>query len=284
MDYELKKLKMLAQGGEAVIYDIGDGKIIRVLRVAGRQQFETEKILYPLLQKNNINVPEIYDYAEIEGRSAQIMQNINGNDMLEYLEHHPFCMNKLVKKLADMHTEVLNIEADSRMNTIKDKINYFLSRSLPTDKKLADFVIKLLEELPDKSNVCHGDFHPGNILMQNGKYYIIDWSGAYIGDSLSDIAHSYLIMKLVPFMPGHRKVQHAFIRFAGSLMAKSYLKQMSELKSFDFELFSKWTVVISFLRLYYKLPLEEQGRISYMRKCYELNLQGKSAALWYKNI
>ena len=54
----------------------------------------------------------------------------------------------------------------------------------------------------DDDALCHGDFHPGNILKAGGRYYIIDWFGVYQGDILSDAAHTVMLLKNAPRVPG----------------------------------------------------------------------------------
>ncbi|HKL78935.1 MAG TPA: aminoglycoside phosphotransferase family protein, partial [Mobilitalea sp.] len=145
-----------------------------------------------------------------------------------------------------------------------------------------NFAIKLFRELPKGDNICHGDFHPGNIMMQDGMEYIIDWTGACLGSGISDIAHTYLLMTHVPVVPGQSYVQHKILTIAGSFMARSYLKEVMKLMKVDMVEFSKWTVAMSLFRVYCGLPSELEERIRYIENCYNLNQKGTDAASWYK--
>ena len=282
--YDLKSLKMIAQGGEAEIYDIGEEKILRVMRKQNVKQFEHEKKLFKTLLDNNISVPYVYEYLEIDGRSAEIMQKINGDTMLSLFKKQPLKSPSEIKRMARMHIQILDINHACGLNSIEDIINYFISKPPLIEKKLIDFVLKIFEELPHDKHLCHGDFHPGNIMLQDGKYYIIDWSGAYLSNFVSDIAHTYLLMKHIPEIPGMSKMQHSIISLTGSYGAKVYLKEVSKIKKVDLALFSKWTVVMSFLRVYYGMASEKSGRIDYLQKCYDLDNRNVDAALWYKSI
>ena len=57
-------------------------------------------------------------------------------------------------------------------------------------------LLALLETLPDGDALCHNDFHPLNVISNNGKYIIIDWDSASIGDAAGDVAHSYIVCVL----------------------------------------------------------------------------------------
>lgn len=283
-DCDLNKLKLIAQGGEADIYDAGNDKIIRVLRRQNANKHETPKKLFQLLEKYHINVPHIYEFTEIDGRPAEVMQKINGKSMLDQMQKSPLGIHKIVKKLARMQVEVSEVRLNDEVYSIRGRVDFFASQPPVMDKRLNDFSIKMFEELPCDNQLCHGDFHPGNILVQDSCFYIIDWSGAYRGSYLSDVAHTYLLLKVVPQIPGQSRMQHLILSFSGKLIARSYLKEIYKMKCFDRAAFSKWTVVMSFLRAYYGLPSERDGRINYITNCFKLYEKGVDAALWYKKI
>jgi aminoglycoside phosphotransferase (APT) family kinase protein len=47
--------------------------------------------------------------------------------------------------------------------------------------------------------ICHGDFHPQNILMENGAVTgVIDWPNALVADAAYDVATTRIILGLVP--------------------------------------------------------------------------------------
>lgn len=282
-EYDLKKLKLIARGGEAEIYDAGDGKILRVVTRPGVKLLETEKNLFPVLYSNNINVPRIYEFLETDGKPAELMQRINGNSLFGYMMSYPLKIPQTIKKMALLQSRIFDVKAD-KLKTIKDNVQYFASRPPLLDKQLIDFTLKLLAELPEENYLCHGDFHPGNILTQDNDFYVIDWSGAYKGSYLCDVANTYLLMKRVPRVPGQSSINYSVTKRAGSFIAKSYLKEISQLREFDRAAFSKWTVIMSFLRVNYGLPSERDGRIGYISKCYELNEKNADAALWFKQI
>lgn len=284
-EYNLKKdLQFITQGGEADIYSIENDKILRVIRNRKGKTFETEKHLFPVLAEHHINVPAVYEYIENEDMLAQVMQKIVGNTMLEQMQRHPQKLVQEIKKLARMHAQLLNIQSNCGLHSIKVIFNYFISMPPCLDNKLIDFASKIMKELPINNYICHGDFHPGNILVQNDTYFIIDWSGAYCSDFVSDIAHTYLLMTHVPEVPGQSQKIHEVISSFGSYMAEVYLKEILKLKEFSLSDFSKWTVVMSFLRVYYGMPSERPNRINYLKKCCELNEKKIDASMWYRYL
>jgi aminoglycoside phosphotransferase (APT) family kinase protein len=50
--------------------------------------------------------------------------------------------------------------------------------------------------MPDGDHLCHGDFHPRNVLGEASQPIVIDWPNACCGDPAADVCRSYLILKL----------------------------------------------------------------------------------------
>ena len=52
-----------------------------------------------------------------------------------------------------------------------------------------------LTELPDGDVLCHGDFHPWNILGPIDNALIVDWLDACRGSPLCDVCRTYVLMR-----------------------------------------------------------------------------------------
>ena len=52
-----------------------------------------------------------------------------------------------------------------------------------------------LARLPEAGRLCHGDFHPSNILGSPGDATLVDWLDASCGDPAADVCRSYVVMK-----------------------------------------------------------------------------------------
>jgi thiamine kinase-like enzyme len=56
-------------------------------------------------------------------------------------------------------------------------------------------IMQYLKKLPEGESLCHGDFHPENVLLSNSKDFVIDWMTATQGNSCSDVAHTDLLLR-----------------------------------------------------------------------------------------
>jgi hypothetical protein len=63
-------------------------------------------------------------------------------------------------------------------------------------RDLTDLALGRLADMPEGDRLCHGDFHPVNVLGQNSRPMVIDWPDACYGDPAADVCRSYLLLKL----------------------------------------------------------------------------------------
>lgn len=79
----------------------------------------------------------------------------------------------------------------------------------------------------DGNVLCHGDFHPDNILMSPRGAVIIDWPDASQGHPLADVARTSLLARLAelpPGIPGRRALQYGRALFH-QIYLRGYLKR-----------------------------------------------------------
>ena len=128
------------------------------------------------------------------------------------------------------------------------------AEGLPEDHR--DWVLQLLESLPDGSTVCHGDLHPENILVAGGRAVVIDWTNATRGNPLADVARSCLMLKSPYTPPG------PLLRVAVSLLRRTirhtYLRLYLRLTEADEQEMLLWKIPVAAARLVDKVPGERE--------------------------
>jgi tRNA A-37 threonylcarbamoyl transferase component Bud32 len=282
---ELDKLPLLARGGQADIYDYGDGKVLRV----PRREMDFDRIryeydVYVFLRHAGIAAPRVYDLVMIGKVPVMVMEKISGVSMMEMIRQNPFSITKRVKELVRLHHEVMAVTAADTITGEKDKAAYCINASEYLTDPIKRFLAGVLAGLPEANDLCHGDFHPGNIISVNGKYQVIDWSAASRGDFVSDIAHTYILMKVVPRVPGISPFMHALQRFLGNLMANAYLKRLRRLRPFTSDIFSRWVLIKAAQRSFYGLPSEKTRLVRFIERCFRAAGACKKTDDYYRYI
>ncbi|WP_214855352.1 phosphotransferase family protein [Exiguobacterium sp. s166] len=115
--------------------------------------------------------PQVYDCVN---RSIR-MEYLSGEPLGDLMQCHPFRIWRYMTKMV-----------------ISQKLLHALSiAGLPL----------LQERYPDHDGLvggtalCHGDFHPYNLLLVKEELYVIDWMDASIGNPLMDVARTFLLIR-----------------------------------------------------------------------------------------
>ncbi|XEC97324.1 phosphotransferase family protein [Paenibacillus tarimensis] len=192
--------KKIAEGGCSEVFEIGNNRIIKLAKAntsfeAARREYQNSCIAHEC----GLPVPQPFEFIEVSGRPGIIVEHISGETILERFFSMAIDSNEInqadirltAQLLSEVHSKLyLGCGLPPQRNIIKNNINSV--NYLSTHEKVA--IISLLEHLPTKQYMCHGDPNPGNIIIKNdGNAVLIDWMNASIGNPEADIAE-YIIM------------------------------------------------------------------------------------------
>ena len=281
----LDGLSLLARGGQAEIYDLGNGKVLRVAkRPRDFERIRYEYGVYASLADSPLSVPQAFELVTVGEAPAIVMEKVSGPSMMDLVTRNPLRATSLATELARLHVELSKVKATEGITLAKAKAEACIKRSEKIDDASKERILKMLHELPDGDTLCHGDFHPGNILYANGKSYLIDWVGASRGDFYSDIAHSYLLLRVVPRVPHMNRVMHFLQKRIGMTIAGRYLRAVLPESDADTARLSRWVLVNAAERTYFGLESEQDQLQRFIRKYFEVLDRSGSEDLLYRKI
>lgn len=240
---EIKKLKKIGSGREGEVYELDDSKVLKLYNKTKNEnlvirEFETIKTLNLV----NLPIPKVFEFVKINDRPGLVMEKIDGESINVAERNKPWLNIHLPNKLAKLHIQIHEIDNLKNIPLVNDSLKEYLGICDHLPKHLAEFVIKTLNELPVKNNLCHGDFHAGNIMIRKGEFVLIDWGNVCLGDPLSDIARTLIIQK-GPGRTFKNKLQGYINRASRNGFASRYLKAYYKFKPFDNSMLYKWQIV-----------------------------------------
>lgn len=98
-----------------------------------------------------------------------------------------------------------------------------------------DWLARRRPPRPEPRAVCHGDFHPYNILMADDRVTgVLDWPHAIVADPAFDVATTLVILKLVPMgVSGLAAPLRWLASAARPLLVGSYLRHYRRRRPLD---------------------------------------------------
>jgi len=248
----------IALGFTAEIYAWKNGQVLKLFNQGcSRATLETEAELTSMAYAAGIPVPAVGEILELEGRYGLVYERIDGLSMLQALVKQPWKFVVFARQLAVLQAAMHKIRVPEMLSQ-RDRLAGKIRRARLLSENLRQAALEALDQLPQDDKLCHGDFHPGNILLAGRGPVIIDWIDASRGNPLMDVARSTLLFGGGPIPPGTPGAP--MIRLLRRWFYLVYIRRYGELYPFDRKQLSKWIPVAAAARLDENITMDE-GRL-----------------------
>ena len=148
---------------------------------------------YKLLQvlfDTGVSVSKPYGWGYDEDSNKVLVTSFDGKSVSTVDEQTIKVISGL---LVEIHRTSIN-QLDTSMHRKFDFIDYFFP-GLTEHKDIHNILGRLVEQSNMQQDcIIHGDFNLGNILEEQGRFTIIDWTNAQLGDVRYDVAWSGFLM------------------------------------------------------------------------------------------
>jgi aminoglycoside phosphotransferase (APT) family kinase protein len=187
------------------------------------------------------------------GLPAQIAERAPGVTMLDAMRSSPTRVRDLMRRLARLHAqlhllpceswpvpEARGLTAPRRLTLVRTRAeNGDLPMGLALDR--VERALAALSTAPEV--VCHGDFHPLNVIVDAvGSAVVIDWTDATLDDRHSDIARTVALLRSAA-VAGDSSIARMLLAAIGPVLAVVYLRGYRRLLPVDSDRLHRWEAV-----------------------------------------
>ncbi len=152
-------MRLLAQGRDAEIYDLGDGRVLR--KAKDGRSLAGEAAVMAHAHAAGVPVPLVHD---VTADGAIVMDRVDGPTLLAELIDRSEQVDEAMRILVDLHDRVHAVSAPADVPR----------RSLPGDRLL------------------HLDLHVLNVIRTADGPVLIDWTNAIAGPPEADLAMTWI--------------------------------------------------------------------------------------------
>jgi len=242
-------LKKVAEGREAEMFAWQDGKILRLLRPGfNPATLDAEVRALEFAYRQGLPVPRPGERLDMEGRAGVVLDRIEGTDLLTELGRAPWTVLRSARMCGSVHAQMHACRVDdSGFPELKNRLERHLSSPL-VPPELAEIARQRLETLPGGDVLCHGDFHPANVMRSPSGPVVIDWPNATRGAPEADVARTLLLLgagEPVTYTP----VMRVLTKTGRSLFIWLYIGSYKRARPFDKAEVRKWALPVAVARL-----------------------------------
>jgi hypothetical protein len=238
---------LLGSGNVADVFEYGEHVLKLYKSPAARAQAFSEAAVTAIVGSHGLPVPAIHSAGNFDGRWGVVMDRAPGIPLAKLVEADrslvPAGIEDMVRHHLSMHAK-----AETRLRPLKARLGTNIALATQLDEPLREKLLAGLAGLPDGDRICHGDFHPLNIMGPPGASMIVDWPDATSGPPAADVCRSYVLLK--PHAPE---------------VAENYVERYAAAAGLTTAEILAWLPYVAAARLVENVPGETEGLLAMAR-------------------
>lgn len=194
MEYNLSQ--PIAERRTKTVYRDGNKTIKLFVENYSKAAILNEALIQSRVEENtDLKMSRLLEVTKIENRWALVTEFIEGTPLDVLMREHPEKEDEYLNLFIDIQLEIMSKKVPT-LNRLKDKYRRKLAEADIDDTTRYE-LLQRLEGTKNHDKLCHGDFNPSNVIInENGEYSIIDWAHATQGNASADVAKTFLLFSL----------------------------------------------------------------------------------------
>jgi len=233
--------RSLATGNTAEIFEWGSRVMKLYKSPLAKPVAFREAATSAAVEALGLPVPRVWNVHDVGGRWGLVFDRVTQKSFAEHMLGEMNNAPRYLECMAQLHVRIHGHRA-IQFAVLKVTLAANIAASSLLDKSRKQELLGTLVDMPDGDRLCHGDFHPMNILGDTSEPVIIDWLDARRGDPAADVCRSYLLLKL-----------HA------AEIAMPYLETYCRVGGMDRDAVLRWMPYVAAAKLAEGVPGERAG-------------------------
>ena len=180
-----------------------------------------EALNHARVEETGLDMPKMLKVTSIDDKWAICYEFIEGETLIDLMHNNPEKLDDYLEQFVALQLKIHSKEAPNLIR-LKDRLSKRIAKT-PFDATTRFDLYSRLDEMPKHNKICHLDFDPSNIIVKDGKLFVIDWSHTAKGNAAADAALTYILFILDNEMEYARKYLELFCEKTNT--DKEYLKK-----------------------------------------------------------
>lgn len=232
--------RLLGSGNVAEVFEYGTGVVKLYKSSAPKRSAFREAAVLALAKSLGLPVPQVRGVQQIGDRWGVIMTRADGPSFADAMrrqrERVPVYLRAMARLQVHVHSHL-----GTQLGSLKARLATDIRRATILGEVRQRVLLERLATMPEGERLCHGDFHPLNILGPVGAETLINWLDASRGDPAADVCRSFVLTK----------------HFAPEIAA-AYVDTYADASGENRERIHSWLLFVAAARLAEGVPDEEE--------------------------
>ena len=256
---ERHPVQIVGKGRTADVLAWDAGRVVKLYHRAPREEAEREAAIGRLAYAAGVPTPRVDDVVEIDGHWGVVFERIEGPTVLSEIFAHPSRVPRLGRAFAELHLAVHRAQV-AELRRGKDVLQGGIAHAegISDDQRLA--LSSRLAQLPDGDTLCHGDFHPDQVLVTPQGLRVIDWCNGVRGNPAADVTRTLLMLRHGAPPPWEKLsvATRIGLVLGREAFIRSYLRRYRRERPVRRAAIDAWMPVIAAARLSDRIPGEQE--------------------------
>ncbi|MBQ6587511.1 MAG: phosphotransferase [Butyrivibrio sp.] len=177
-EISLDGLKIIGKGTLGTVYKLDDEKVVKVYNAGAPVPYdrvEQEKKMARQVFVKGISTALSYEMVHADNAYGVVFELLSPVTVMDYMLEHPDEKDEMTVKVCDLLKKIHSAELTG--DNVPSMKNMMLGSTAAlaqifSEDEMARFQ-KLLFEVPDRKTAIHGDYHPGNIMVDKNKDLVL---------------------------------------------------------------------------------------------------------------
>ena len=187
--------KLLGRGAKGDVYRYDDELVIKVFN-QNNTYHDVEQEIAQSRKVFILGMPTAISFGivSVGDRYGAMYELVESDTLSGCIAKAPGQVEAYAKMMADLAHTIHSIEVteeDGFSDVSERYLSYIRSGIAYENDALAEKCTELIKELSHSDNLVHGDFHTGNVFLQNGELLLIDMDRVATGHPIAEISDLY---------------------------------------------------------------------------------------------
>ena len=181
------KGEQIGAGATCEVFRWGTDRVLKLFRPQYDYAVETEAERSRAAHACGVPSPEVFGIVEVEGRRGILFSRVDGPTLMSHVGE--IGIETVARILAQLHASLHEIPVVG-LPTLRSQVE----SAEGLDEQARTASLARIDLMPAGEVLCHGDFHPGNVVISPDGAVVLDWVNASAAPAAADVARTLMLI------------------------------------------------------------------------------------------